>query len=211
MPPIGSHGEPPFGEDCLTLNVWTRGLDGAKRPVMVWYHGGGFGYGSANSPRLDGTNLATHHDVVVVTVNQRLNILGHMHLAEFGGAAFAQSGNAGALDMLASLQWVRDNIARFGGDPGNVTIFGQSGGGGKVSTLLAMPAAPPRHRDERVGHPAHRSRARRKARRGGNGRTRPRAHATRRAADAALQAPDRSHRTGGEKGRPVVLAAVRSL
>jgi para-nitrobenzyl esterase len=131
----------PESEDCLTLNVWTRGLDGAKRPVMVWYHGGGFGYGSANTPRLDGTNLAAHHDVVVVTVNQRLNILGHLHLAELGGSAFAQSGNAGALDMLASLQWVRDNIALFGGDPRNVTIFGQSGGGGKVSTLLAMPAA----------------------------------------------------------------------
>jgi para-nitrobenzyl esterase len=132
----------PQSEDCLTLNVWTRGLgDGAKRPVMVWYHGGGFGYGSANTPRLDGTNLATHHDVVAVSVNHRLNILGFMYLAELGGADFAESGNAGALDMLASLQWVRDNIERFGGDPGNVTIFGQSGGGGKVSTLLAMPAA----------------------------------------------------------------------
>jgi para-nitrobenzyl esterase len=108
---------------------------------MVRYHGGGFGYGSANTPRLDGTNLAADHDVVVVTVNHRLSILGFMHLAELGGADFAQSGNAGALDMLASLQWVRDNIERFGGDPGNVTIFGQSGGGGKVSTLLAMPAA----------------------------------------------------------------------
>ena len=137
----GARDTVPESEDCLTLNVWTRGLDRARRPVMVWYHGGGFSYGSANTPRLDGTNLAAHHDVVVVTVNQRLNILGHMHLAELGGAAFAQSGNAGALDMLASLQWVRDNIERFGGDPGNVTIFGQSGGGGKVSTLLAMPAA----------------------------------------------------------------------
>jgi para-nitrobenzyl esterase len=132
----------PQSEDCLTLNVWTRGVnDRAKRPVMVWYHGGAFGYGSANTPRIDGTRLAAHHDVVVVTVNHRLNILGFMHLAELGGPEFAQSGNAGALDMLASLEWVRDNIARFGGDPGNVTIFGQSGGGGKVSTLLAMPAA----------------------------------------------------------------------
>ena len=129
-------------EDCLTLNIWTRGLnDGGKRPVMVWYHGGGFGYGSANTPRLDGTNLAAQHDVVVVTVNQRLNILGHLHLADLGGADFAQSGNAGTLDMVAALQWVRDNAVRFGGDPGNVTIFGQSGGGGKVSTLLATPAA----------------------------------------------------------------------
>jgi len=129
-------------EDCLVVNVWTRGLnDGGKRPVMVWYHGGGFGYGSSNSPRLDGTNLATHHDVVVVTVNQRLNILGHMQLADLGGEDFVQSGNSGTLDMVASLQWVRDNAERFGGDPGNVTIFGQSGGGGKVSTLLATPAA----------------------------------------------------------------------
>src|SRR5262249_17810849 len=122
-------------EECLTLNVWTRGLrDGGKRPVMVWYHGGGFGYGPSNTPRVDGTNLAAQHDVVVVTVNQRLNILGHFYLADLGGEAFAQSGNAGTLDMVASLQWVRDNVERFGGDPGNVTIFGQSGGGGKVST-----------------------------------------------------------------------------
>ncbi|HZM43912.1 MAG TPA: carboxylesterase/lipase family protein [Burkholderiales bacterium] len=129
-------------EDCLTLNVWTRGLnDGGKRPVMVWYHGGGFSYSSSNTPRLDGTSLATQHDVVVVTVNQRLNILGHLHLADLGGADFAQSGNAGTLDMVAALQWVRDNVERFGGDPRNVTIFGQSGGGGKVSTLLATPAA----------------------------------------------------------------------
>jgi para-nitrobenzyl esterase len=140
---LNGPGDPvPQSEDCLTLNVWTRGLgDGAKRPVMVWYHGGAFGYGSANTPRLDGARLAARHDVVVVTVNHRLNILGFMHLAELGGPEFAQSGNAGALDMLAALQWVRDNIDRFGGDPGNVTIFGQSGGGGKVSTLLAMPAA----------------------------------------------------------------------
>jgi para-nitrobenzyl esterase len=119
---------------------------------MVWYHGGGFGYGAANTPRLDGTNLAPHHDVVVVTVNLRLNILGHMHLAEPGGEAFAPSGNAGTLDMVASVQWVKEIIARFGGDPGNVTIFGQSGGGGKMSTLLATPAARPvslRYRHER--------------------------------------------------------------
>jgi len=88
-------------EECLTLNIWSRGLnDGGKRPVMVWYHGGGFSYGSSNMPRLDGTNLAAQHDVVVVTVNQRLNILGHLHLADIGGEAFAQSGNAGTLDML---------------------------------------------------------------------------------------------------------------
>jgi para-nitrobenzyl esterase len=138
----GARDTVPESEDCLTLNVFTRGLgESGRRPVMVWYHGGAIAYGSANTPRLDGTNLAAHHDVVVVTVNHRLNILGHLHLAELGGPEFAQSGNAGALDMLASLQWVHDNIERFGGDPANVTIFGQSGGGGKVSTLLAMPAA----------------------------------------------------------------------
>lgn len=138
----GARDAVPESEDCLTLNVFTRGLgDGGKRPVMVWYHGGAIAYGSANTPRLDGSSLAAHHDVVLVTVNHRLNILGHLHLAELGGPEYAQSGNAGALDMLASLQWVRDNIEHFGGDPGNVTIFGQSGGGGKVSTLLAMPAA----------------------------------------------------------------------
>ncbi len=132
----------PESEDCLTLNLWTRGLgDGAKRPVMVWYHGGAFAFGSANMPRLDGTRLAVNRDVVVVTVNQRLNILGHLHLADLAGEGFANSGNAGTLDMVAALHWVRDNIERFGGDPGNVTIFGQSGGGAKVSTLLAMPAA----------------------------------------------------------------------
>jgi para-nitrobenzyl esterase len=131
----------PETEDCLRLNLWTPGLDGAKRPVMVWYHGGAFSYGSSNQPRTDGTNLARRGDVVVVTVNQRLNILAHLDLSEMGGAEFAASGNAGTLDMVAALEWVRDNAARFGGDPGNVTIFGESGGGGKVSTLLAMPLA----------------------------------------------------------------------
>ncbi len=130
-------------EDCLTLNVWTQGAgsSGGKRPVMVWFHGGAFSTGSANMPRLDGTNLAARHDVVVVSVNQRLNIFAHLHLAEIGGAEFANSGNAGTLDMVAALEWVRDNIAGFGGDAGNVTIFGHSGGGGKVSTLMAMPKA----------------------------------------------------------------------
>jgi para-nitrobenzyl esterase len=132
----------PESEDCLTLNLWTRGLgDGARRPVMVWYHGGAFAFGSANMPRLDGSHLAANHDVVVLTVNQRLNILGHLHLADLPGEEFGASGNAGTLDMLAALQWVQTNIERFGGDPANVTIFGQSGGGAKVSTLLATPAA----------------------------------------------------------------------
>src|SRR6185437_3586965 len=113
----------------------------AKRPVMVWLHGGAFSFGSANSARLDGTNLARRGDVVGVTVNQRLNIFGHLDLSVLGGAEFAASGNAGTLDMIAALEWVRDHAERFGGDPGNVTIFGESGGGGKVSTLMAMPLA----------------------------------------------------------------------
>jgi para-nitrobenzyl esterase len=129
-------------EDCLTVNVWTQGCDpAAKRPVMVWFHGGAFAYGNANAPRTRGSRLAARHDVVVVTVNQRLNIFGHLDLSGVGGEAFRLSGNAGTLDMVASLEWVRDNIAAFGGDPGNVTIFGESGGGAKVSTLLSMPRA----------------------------------------------------------------------
>jgi para-nitrobenzyl esterase len=131
----------PVGEDCLTLHVWTPGLDNARRPVMVWLHGGAFSYGSANSPRYDSTNLARRNDVVVVAVNHRLNLFGHLDLSGVGGDRFAQSGNAGVLDLVLALEWVRDHAARFGGDPGNVTIFGQSGGGGKVSALLAMPGA----------------------------------------------------------------------
>ena len=131
----------PVGEDCLTLHVWTPALDTAKRPVMVWLHGGAFSYGSANSPRYDSTNLARRNDVVVVAVNHRLNIFGHLDLSSLGGERFAQSGNAGLLDLVLALEWVREHAARFGGDPGNVTIFGQSGGGGKVSALLAMPTA----------------------------------------------------------------------
>ena len=137
----GPVDELPVGEDCLTLHVWTPGLDAAKRPVMVWLHGGAFSFGSANALRFDGTNLARRQDVVVVTVNHRLNIFGHLHLAEIGGEAFARSGNAGVLDLIAALEWVRDNVGQLGGDPGNVTIFGQSGGGGKVSVLLSMPKA----------------------------------------------------------------------
>src|SRR5580692_10471633 len=126
----------------VTLNVWTPGLgDRAKRPVMVWLHGGAFAYGSGNRAVTDGANLARRGDVVVVSVNHRLNICGYLHLDDIGGERFAGSGNAGSLDMVAALEWVRDNITAFGGDTGNVTIFGESGGGGKVSALLVMPAA----------------------------------------------------------------------
>ncbi|MBV8738684.1 MAG: carboxylesterase/lipase family protein [Alphaproteobacteria bacterium] len=131
----------PESEDCLRLNVWTPGIGAAKRPVMVWLHGGGFSFGSSNNARLEGTNLCKRGDVVLVTVNQRLNIFGHLDLSEAIGGEYAQSGNAGTLDMVAALEWVRDNIAVFGGNPDNVTIFGESGGGGKVSTLMAMPRA----------------------------------------------------------------------
>jgi para-nitrobenzyl esterase len=138
----GAADPSPETEDCLTVNVWTPGCDAsARRPVMVWFHGGAFAYGNANTPRTRGSRLAARNDVVVVTVNQRLNIFGHLDLSAFGGEPFRLSGNAGTLDMVAALEWVRDNIAAFGGDPGNITIFGESGGGAKVSTLLAMPRA----------------------------------------------------------------------
>jgi para-nitrobenzyl esterase len=130
------------GEDCLVLNVWTPGLrSNSKRPVMVWLHGGGFSAGSGATNAYDGARLAQRGDVVVVTVNHRLNIFGYMYLAELGGEQYADSGNVGQHDLIAALQWVRDNIAEFGGDPGNVMIFGESGGAGKVCSLLAMPQA----------------------------------------------------------------------
>ena len=106
------------GEGCLTLNVWTPGLgDGAKRPVMVWLHGGAFGYGSGNRAVTDGANLARRGDVVVVSINHRLNIFGFLHLADIGGSVWAHSGNAGMLDIVAALHWARDNVPAFGGDP----------------------------------------------------------------------------------------------
>ena len=132
----------PSGEDCLVLNVWTpSATPGHKRPVMVWLHGGGFTSGSGGFKIYDGVNLAGRHDVVVVTVNHRLNAFGYLYMADLGGAKYADASNAGMLDIVAALQWVHDNISNFGGDAGNVTIFGQSGGGAKVSTLLAMPSA----------------------------------------------------------------------
>lgn len=131
------------GEDCLRVNLWTPGLDaGAKRPVMVWLHGGGYVAGSGQELRAyDGENLARRVDVVVVTLNHRLGAVGYLDLAQVGGEAFQASGNVGMLDIVAALEWVRDNIAGFGGDPGRVTIWGQSGGGGKVAALMAMPSA----------------------------------------------------------------------
>jgi para-nitrobenzyl esterase len=129
-------------EDCLYLNVWTRGLnDGGKRPVMVWIHGGGFDQGSGGAPGYDGAGLAQHQDVVVVSLNHRLNVLGYLYLGDIQRSDFQAAANVGQLDLVAALQWVHDNISAFGGDPANVMIFGQSGGGAKVSTLLAMPSA----------------------------------------------------------------------
>ena len=132
----------PQSENCLVLNVWTPGIkDGGKRPVMVWLHGRGFAQGAGSETQYNGANLAKRGDVVVVTINHRLNVFGHLHLADIAGEEFAGSGVAGALDMVLALEWVRDNIEMFGGDPSRVMIFGESGGGAKVSTMLALPSA----------------------------------------------------------------------
>jgi para-nitrobenzyl esterase len=131
-----------WSEDCLYLNVWTpRPARSDRRPVLVYFHGGGYAHGTVTTPLYDGAKLARRGDVVVVTVNHRLNAFGHLYLAELADARFRDSGNVGMLDLLLALHWVRDNIAAFGGDPGRVTLFGQSGGGAKIATLMAMPAA----------------------------------------------------------------------
>ncbi len=137
----GSMAHDAQGDDCLVVNVWTPALDKVRRPVMVWFHGGGYAVGGGSAPWYDGARLAARHGAVVVTVNHRLNAFGFLYLADLMGPAFADSGNVGMLDCVAALEWVRDNIAGFGGDPGNVTIFGESGGAGKVSCLMGMPPA----------------------------------------------------------------------
>lgn len=136
----GTHSyERVTGEDCLVLNVWTPAPEAsAGLPVLVWLHGGGWGTGSASWPVYDFTNLANHGNAVVVGINHRVGILGFLDLSSLADE-FADSGNVGMLDVVAALEWVRDNIAGFGGDPGNVTVFGESGGGAKVATLLGMP------------------------------------------------------------------------
>ena len=131
----------PMDENCQNLNIWTPAADGGKRPVLVWLHGGGFFAGSAiEQAAYDGAAMSRLGNAVVVSINHRLNILGYFDLSDFGGE-YANSGNAGGDDIIAALRWIRDNIAFFGGDPDNVTVFGQSGGGAKVTTLLQSPAA----------------------------------------------------------------------
>src|SRR5450631_4646627 len=130
-----------MSEDMLKLNVWTPSLTG-KRPVLVYFHGGGFTFGSAYElPSQEGAQLARQHDAVSVTVNHRLNLLGFLDLSEIGGPAYADSVNVGMTDLVAALRWVRENIANFGGDPDAVMIYGQSGGGSKVTCLMGMPSA----------------------------------------------------------------------
>ena len=130
----------PGSEDCLSLNVWTPSIGNAKRPVLVYIHGGGYTTGGGNDPLYDGTHLCLRGDVVVVTAQHRLNLFGYLYLGEFD-ARFAASGNVGQLDLIAALQWIHEHIGAFGGDADNVTLFGQSGGGAKIATLMAMPAA----------------------------------------------------------------------
>ena len=128
-------------EDMLKLNIWTPSLTG-KRPVMFYIHGGGFSFGSSYElPSHEGAQMARHHDVVQVSVNHRLNILGFFDVSEIGGSAYEDSVNVGMTDLVAALQWVHDNIENFGGDPDRVMIYGQSGGGSKVTTLMGMPSA----------------------------------------------------------------------
>lgn len=138
---MGSNEDQPGTDNnCQNLNIWTPGADGEKRPVMVWLHGGGFSTGSGNEAGYDGANLSRSGDVVVVTVNHRLNLFGHLDLSAYG-EKYQYSGNVGVMDIIAALEWVRDNIEAFGGDPDNVTVFGQSGGGAKVLALMTSPYA----------------------------------------------------------------------
>ena len=131
----------PMDEDCLNLNIWTPAADGGRRPVLVWLHGGGFFAGSAiEQTAYDGAAMSRLGNAVVVSINHRLNILGYFDLSDFG-EEYANSGNAGGDDIIAALRWIHENISSFGGDPQNVLVFGQSGGGAKVTTLLQSPAA----------------------------------------------------------------------
>jgi para-nitrobenzyl esterase len=143
QPPDALTGTPQQAqsENCLTLNVWTPGLDNTKRPVMVWIHGGGFTNGSGSDSIYDGANLSKRGDTVIVTINYRLGPFGFLYLGNIAGPQYAQSGNLGLLDQLAAIKWVRDNARAFGGDPGRITVFGESAGSISISALLGMPAA----------------------------------------------------------------------
>ena len=132
--------QPPLDEDCLYLNVWTPALDGARRPVMVWIHGGGFVIGAGSEPLYEGSALASR-DVVLVTINYRLGALGFLYDPDFAGAPGEACANFGLLDQIAALRWVRDEIAAFGGDPDNVTVFGESAGAMSIGTLMGSPLA----------------------------------------------------------------------
>src|SRR3989442_15681242 len=131
----------PMSEDCLYLNIWSPGADQQMRPVMVYIHGGAFTLGSASDPWYDGTSFAAKHNIVVVSLNYRLGILGFVSLKDLAGAEAAYTANCGLLDQIAALQWVRENIAAFGGDPDQVTVMGESAGAMSIGTLLGMPAA----------------------------------------------------------------------
>ncbi|AUI37264.1 carboxylesterase/lipase family protein [Geobacillus thermoleovorans] len=137
---LGRMSEAP-SEDGLYLNIWSPAADGKKRPVLFWIHGGAFLFGSGSSPWYDGTALAKHGDVVVVTINYRMNVFGFLHLGDLFGEAYAQAGNLGILDQVAALRWVKENIEAFGGDPDNITIFGESAGAASVGVLLSLPEA----------------------------------------------------------------------
>lgn len=138
---LTENGNTVISEDCLTLNIWTPATDGRHRPVMVWIHGGALIEGSARNSWYNGAALASHGDVVLVSLQYRLGAFGFLYLGDVAGEAYADSGNLGLLDQVAALHWVRDNIAAFGGDPGNVTVFGESAGGASVAMLMGMPAA----------------------------------------------------------------------
>ena len=141
-PQRGDADGQPISEDCLFLNVHTPALrDGGRRPILFYIHGGGYTTGSGSHPLYDGVNLCRRGDVVVVTVNHRLNAFGYLHLGESGDERLQDAGNVGQLDLIDALRWVREHAHEFGGDPGNVTVFGQSGGGAKIATLMAMPEA----------------------------------------------------------------------
>ncbi|MDP3493832.1 MAG: carboxylesterase family protein, partial [Hyphomonadaceae bacterium] len=140
-PLINNNPTGPQSEDCLVLNVWTPGTDNAKRPVLVWLHGGGFSSGSGSSSWYDGVRIAQKQDVVIVTINHRLNAFGYLYLGDLGGGEWKDSSSVGMLDCVLALKWVKENIAAFGGDPSRVLIYGESGGGRKTSSMMAMPPA----------------------------------------------------------------------